>query len=102
MTWEAVLRHNSPSNLPLQARRWYPTSCLVPQLPLIMMVKRKAEVIVLRRSVVVRLGTAVAVVAALRIGYAIGLGIDSPPHSPNATVTAAATARSSTQPITDP
>jgi hypothetical protein len=63
-----------------------------------MMVKRKAEVIVLRRSVVVRLGTAVTVVAALGIGYAIGLGIDSPPHSSNAV----ATARSSTKPITDP
>jgi len=64
------------------------------------MVHRKAGVIVLRRSVVVRLGTVVAVVAALGIGYATGLAISSPPPPVNKVVTAAATTHGS--PTTPP
>ena len=59
------------------------------------MVEPKAGVIILRRSAVVRFGTVVAVLAALGIGYVIGLAISSRPPLPNAVVTAAATTHGS-------
>lgn len=66
------------------------------------MAARKPQVITLRRSTAVRTGIVAAVLAALAVGFAMGLGISSTAAPPTDAVVVAATTTSHGSPVTRP